>query len=77
MIGSITSAFIVLAISLLIWALLDLAYSFFKNPNTKARWAFLILFVPVGGPLYYFRVVKKSQRETADYTFPQSWPVKQ
>ncbi len=67
MIESITSAIIVLAISLLIWALLDLAYSLYKNPETKTRWAYVILFVPIGGPLYYFRVVKKAQMESSKF----------
>lgn len=60
---SLISAFVVLAVSLLFWALLDIAYSLFKDPNTKTRWVFLILFFPIGGPLYYFRVVKRSQIE--------------
>ena len=68
MIESLISAFIVLAVSLLIWALLDVAYSLFKNPETKTRWVFLILFLPVGGPLYYFRVVKKSQMENENFS---------
>lgn len=68
MIESITSAFIVLAISLLIWALLDLAYSLYKNPETKTRWAYVIIFVPIGGPLYYFRVVKKAQSESKEFS---------
>lgn len=60
---SLISAFIVLAVSLLFWALMDIAYSLYKNPNTKTRWVFLVLFFPVGGPLYYFRVIKKAQTE--------------
>ena len=67
MIESITSAIIVLAISLLIWGLLDLAYSLYKNPDTKTRWAYVIIFVPIGGPLYYFRVVKKAQLEGKEF----------
>ena len=64
---SLISAFVVLAVSLLFWALLDIAYSLYKDPGTKTRWVFLILFFPIGGPLYYFRVVKRSQIENRKF----------
>ena len=46
---------------LLLWALIDLLRSNFKNSTEKLVWAVVIIFVPVLGPLLYL-LIGRSQK---------------
>ncbi|WP_114783498.1 PLD nuclease N-terminal domain-containing protein [Botryobacter ruber] len=46
---------------LLLWALIDVLRSTFKNSTEKLVWAVVIIFVPVLGPLLYL-LIGRSQK---------------
>ena len=51
--------FVVLAITLWFWAIIDITRSRFNRPNMNTIWLLAVLFFPVLGSILYFQLKKK------------------
>ncbi|GEO04900.1 hypothetical protein AAE02nite_25640 [Adhaeribacter aerolatus] len=53
--------FTIFPLFLLIWALVDIIRSEFKDSVTKLIWVIVVIFVPFAGPLLYL-ILRKGQK---------------
>ncbi len=51
--------FILLAVTLWVWALFNLTRSTFKDPTMKTVWLLVVLFFPLVGSVFYFQLKRK------------------
>ena len=58
--------FTVLPLVLLIWALVDIIRSDFKDGTTKLVWIIVVIFVPLVGSILYL-VLRKGQKVDSSY----------
>lgn len=58
--------FTVLPLVLLLWALIDIIRSNFKDSTTKLIWIIVVIFVPLVGSILYL-VMRKGQKADNSY----------
>jgi len=62
-----------LALTLWIWALIDVTKSRFKSTSLRTKWLFVILFFPLAGSMFYFQF-SRNQKERTSHKFQPKFP---